>query len=238
MVTSESDRPGTSTPCQKLSVAKRQVASSSAKACGEGGLGQVALDQDRGVELSRSDVGRGLHGPVAGEEGQGPAAGGGDRGPAAPRASPPRSRADGDRGGGRRSRGGRRRRSRTGCRRPARRRRPRGRPTISARPGGMVAEVSTAVRCSHTNSVEHGGDVQRRHAQAGLPSGLLDPGHDRQGFRFMVTSMSPCSVVTALRARSLRVFTSAASEVDLAERGARLVQAQAGGGQHRLRGRR
>ena len=178
---------------------------------GERGLGQVALGQDRRVQRRPERVGRGLHGPVAGEQGQGPAAGGGDQGLRAPRAVPPRSPACGGRAGGRRSRGGRWQRSRRGCRRPARRpARGRGR---RCRPGGAGwwPLVSTAVRCSQTNSVKTGATSRGATQSLGSRPGCSTHA-TTSGVRFMVTSTSACSVVTAFMARSWRVVTSAASE--------------------------
>ena len=70
MVTSESARPGMSTPCQKPSVAKRHEVSSRGELLEQASLGQVALQQQRVGDLGGERLGGRLGGPPAGEEGE------------------------------------------------------------------------------------------------------------------------------------------------------------------------
>ena len=76
MTTSDSDGPGTSTPCQKPMVANRHDVSSSVKAATSAGLGRSSWVSTRHGSRSLERLGRGPHGPPAGEQGEGAPAGG------------------------------------------------------------------------------------------------------------------------------------------------------------------
>ena len=177
MVTKERARPGTSTPCQNPRVAKRQDVSSSANCSSRRALGRSpwtaagrAARRDRAAaaaSVARRLVKRARVRPPAAAI----------RRPSSSWSGRLGRRRRGGRGGGGPRRAGRGPGSRRGCPHRALRSGSPSRPTRSARRGGTVALVRTAVTSPQSIAARAGPDVDGGQPQPGAAPGAVDPGH-------------------------------------------------------------